>query len=74
MLEPMSSLLRRCARVDVLPDQDGGESGDVGIRKAEGLVSWLRGLGIDSATRSMDELGFHGCKDFGEAVTRSRNG
>lgn len=63
--------LRRCSRVDVVPDQDAGESGAVGWRKAEGLASWLRESGIDSAVLSLNELGFSGCKDFGEAVERA---
>jgi DNA primase len=70
-LSPYLPSLRRCARVDVVPDQDGGESESVGWRKAEGLTSWLREFGIDSSVLSLTELGFGGCKDFGEAVERA---
>lgn len=73
VLEPHLKLLRNCSSVDVVPDQDPGESGAVGLRKAEGLVSWLRGLGFDSSVMSMSELGFHDCKDFGEAAMRNRD-
>lgn len=72
-LEPHLKLMRRCSSVDVVPDQDPGESGAVGLRKAEGLVSWLRGLGFESSVLSMNELGFHDCKDFGDAAMRNRN-
>jgi hypothetical protein len=35
------------------------------------LTSWLREFGIDSSVLSLTELGFGGCKDFGEAVERA---
>jgi DNA primase len=72
-LEPHLKLMRSCSSIDVIPDQDPGESGAVGLRKAEGLVSWLRGLGFDSSVLSMGELGFADCKDFGEAAMRNSN-
>jgi len=70
VLEPILPQLRRCRRIDVVPDQDGGKSEAIGWRKAEGLSSWLRGFGIDSSVLSLRDLGFPHCKDLGEAAER----
>jgi len=70
MLNLLSDL-KRCSCVRILPDNDEGESGAIGIVSASRLAQWLSARGILAEAITMHALGFGQFNDLGEVAEES---